>query len=197
LREDQTAGDVEVRAAIEALSPSDLRTLQGAAKFRIAGLGRKALGRDWSDLLQEAVTRTVEGDRRWNKSGVGFVGHLLGVMRSIASHWAEHFRESEPQLETDLTPTNDTGESPSPLEDPKLTPPTPEEILREKQLTHQIETRFKDDERGRRVIRRMLLEKDAVQIRNELGMDIKQYETTVKRVRRGIEKLLDQAKTNG
>ena len=197
LREEQSATDVEVEAAILALSHSDLRKLGAAAEFRIAGLGRKALGRQSSDLLQEAVSRTVAGDRRWNKGAVDFVGHLLGAMKSIASHWREQFREAEPHLEADLKPRNPAIDGETPLDHARSTSPNPEEILIEKQLIEQIDALFADDNSGLKVSQALRTGTKPERIRAELHMEITEYETTVRRVRRRIAAFLARTKAHG
>jgi len=43
-------------------------------------------------MLQGAANNGTE--RRWNRD-VDFVTHLIGVMRSISSHWKRDFDEKE------------------------------------------------------------------------------------------------------
>ena len=52
-------------------------------------LSLKVPGIDGEGLLFEALERTLSGRRRWNPAAVDFVGQLIGVMRSIASHAAK------------------------------------------------------------------------------------------------------------
>ena len=52
---------IEVDRAIKGLTSSELLQLQLFAKFRVRGLGRAARGRDWEDLLEEALCRTLIG----------------------------------------------------------------------------------------------------------------------------------------
>lgn len=37
------------------------------------------------DLIQEALFRTLQGRRKWRPAKIGFLGHVIGAMRSIAS----------------------------------------------------------------------------------------------------------------
>jgi DNA-directed RNA polymerase specialized sigma24 family protein len=76
----------DARVAIERLSEADLLRLQIHARFLIFGLGQKAEGEGWQDLIQEAVLRTIEGTRRW-PSHIEFRHFLMGTMRSIANSW--------------------------------------------------------------------------------------------------------------
>lgn len=82
------ATDSEVEAAIRALSDTDAVRLGRFATFRARGLAGRGLGLNGDDLLQEAIKRTLDGDRHWRKT-VTFVKHLIETMRSIASHAAE------------------------------------------------------------------------------------------------------------
>lgn len=87
--EHATRDDVE--RAVESLSKADELRLEKYAKYKVRGLGRKAMNRDYEDLLQEAFKSTCIGaedpneGRRWRKTEVSFVHHMLGAMRSIAS----------------------------------------------------------------------------------------------------------------
>jgi hypothetical protein len=96
-----TRGDsataAEVIAAIESLSAEEDYRLKKYARYRIRGLGRAAMGRTYSSLLAQAVASTLQGaesktkGRKWDKNRVPFVHHLLGVMRSVSTHWKETY----------------------------------------------------------------------------------------------------------
>lgn len=92
----------DVYRAIESLTPGELLKIREFAVWRVKGLGRKSNGRDHEDLMQEAVTRTVAGDRHWNEGSVSFVVHLLGAMRSISTHWAAQASEDIPVSASEL-----------------------------------------------------------------------------------------------
>lgn len=111
------ATEEEVIAALEALTERQLKALKSFARWRIRGLGRASLGRDHEDLLQEAVTATLAGDRHWNISFVDFFGHLLWSMRSISSNWRRKFDEDEPYLESEVVRTTPEGKESNPMYD--------------------------------------------------------------------------------
>jgi hypothetical protein len=67
----------EVVVAIEALTREQHLRLERFARWRMRGLGRAAQGRDWEDLLGDAIAATYEGKRRWNKESVDFFHHLI------------------------------------------------------------------------------------------------------------------------
>jgi hypothetical protein len=62
---------IEIDRAIKTLTSSDLLRLQRFAKFRVRGLGRAASGRDWEDLLGEALYRTLKGTDDTKTAGIG------------------------------------------------------------------------------------------------------------------------------
>lgn len=109
------ATEEEVIAALEALTERQLKALKQYARWRIRGLGRASLGRNYEDLLQEAVTATLAGDRRWNKSLGDFFGHLVWAMRSISSNWRRKFDEDEAYLESEVVRTTPEGKESNPM----------------------------------------------------------------------------------
>ena len=135
----------EVVKAIESLSDGQLLKLQRSAKWRIRGLGRMALGRDHKDLLNEAITRTLEGKRTWAKDKVDFPGHLIGAMQSISSGWADSCAPKEAAFESELIMNRD-GEFIRPIN--KATAPgiRQEDNIIAKQKIERVEGLFEKDE---------------------------------------------------
>jgi hypothetical protein len=85
----------EIRRCAEAvrdLSEDDIATLHSYAALKMVAIRGMVMSADAKDLLQEGVTRTLDGRRKWNPKQVDFVGHLLGCMRSIASELAKRAR---------------------------------------------------------------------------------------------------------
>jgi hypothetical protein len=91
--QDEGATKAEIVAAIESLSAEQYYRLKRFAQWRMRGIGRAALGRNYHSLLAQAVVSTLEGSesetngRKWAKNRVPFVEHLFGAMRSISTHW--------------------------------------------------------------------------------------------------------------
>lgn len=100
---------LEIARAIEALSGADSARLESFARFRMRALGGWARGQDWRDLMNKALTDTLEGVRSWTPDHVSLVGHLLGAMRSISTGWRNRLEQAD-VLETELEPP---GEKPS------------------------------------------------------------------------------------
>src|SRR5438034_8761141 len=76
-----------VRDALESLTAQQLRRLQTFARWRCKIVGKKAAGRDWEDLLSEAITAVLAGNRRWDQSRGDFCSFLIGAMRSMSTSW--------------------------------------------------------------------------------------------------------------
>src|SRR5882724_572575 len=124
----------EIDQAIADLTPAQLLRLKKFARWRIRGLGRANLGRDFQDLLQEAITSTIAGTgttregRHWNKK-VDFVKHITEAMRSISSHWKVQFDEQEAQLESDVKIVAPDGTTISPLDYAVSNEPAADRVL--------------------------------------------------------------------
>jgi DNA-directed RNA polymerase specialized sigma24 family protein len=89
---DAAGSAVAVSRALAALSEIDLLRLRALARLRARGLPH---GIDWSDLLNEALARALDGSRQWPPE-VPFLVFLAGVMRSICDEfWRRRRREAE------------------------------------------------------------------------------------------------------
>src|SRR5262245_59043354 len=85
-KSEQFASPLEAQEAIRALSKADLAKLMVIARF-FAQLPSIRSVLDAKDLLHDAILKTVDGTRRWNRR-VSIVRHLDRVMESDASHAA-------------------------------------------------------------------------------------------------------------
>jgi DNA-directed RNA polymerase specialized sigma24 family protein len=142
--EDKTAGPDEISEVIESLTAEQLLKLEKFARWRIRGLGRANDGRDHEDLMQEAITSTLAGHRRWNKS-VSFEQHLIGAMRSISTHWGEQFDPDSARLESEVLRISVEGKESNPLLNAPSTLPDVERVLSARQAIEEIESHFVDD----------------------------------------------------
>lgn len=182
--EAKAATEEEVVAAIEGLSEPALVRLEKFARLRIAGLGRASCGRDHEDLLSEAVTRTLAGNRRWNRD-VTFVQHMLGVIRSISSHWREQFdQDDEPWLEADLTSGDDSAAMATPLQRASAPGPVIDDELVTKQALDQIQQMFSGDKVISDIIDGLDAELSGPEIQTVLGLTEKEYRTKMRQIRR-------------
>jgi hypothetical protein len=177
---------------MEALTSAALLRLRGYSRWRVRGLGRKAAGRTEMELLADAMNATLEGKRRWNKDKVDFVGHLIGAMRSISSHWrTQSKRVDEATLESDLLQTTPDGDVLSPFELASSEEPKPDEELeaneRRLQAREQVEAMEKAFA-GDHVISLLLSGlrggMTPAEVRAELDLSQTEYDTATKRLRR-------------
>ena len=100
----------EINDAIISLTAEELTRLEKFARWRIKGLGRKRMGRDWEVLLNEAVVAFCSDTRRWDKERVDLVRAMTEAMRSISDNWRRTLNEDEPQLESDMVKTFLSGQ---------------------------------------------------------------------------------------
>jgi hypothetical protein len=189
--EETAATPAEIYQAIDALRPAELLRLKKYAQFRIKGLGRASQGRNDHDLLYEALNGTLAGNRHWNTS-VPFVWHLLGVIRSISSHWEEQFDADEALLEAEVISTTSEGEAYNPYVNARSTNPDSERIMAAKQEVEAIEQLLAGDPLALDIIGGWRAEMTGPEIQEALSLTKTEYETTVKRLRRKIQSFLSQ-----
>jgi hypothetical protein len=179
----------DVGRAVDSLSRADEIRLEKFARYRIRGLGRKAMGRDHEDLLQEALNSTWIGaedpneGRRWRKTDVAFVQHLLGAMRSIASHWKEAADDDEAQLDSDLAVETDDGVVLSPVENAPSDTPDQERALIAKEQLGAIFRLFQNDDDAALVIEGIREGWNGPEIMERLALPKSRYEAALKRIR--------------
>jgi DNA-directed RNA polymerase specialized sigma24 family protein len=183
--EEIAADTEEINEAIRSLTREELLKLEKYAKWRIKGIGRASEGRNREDLMQDAVTQTLSGQRSWNKS-VSFVQYLIGVMRSISSHWKEQFDPNSALLESEAIYSSPEGKEKNPFLDAPSTAPDAERLIMAKQEIEQIEILFSDDHQALEVIAGWRLEMSGPEIQKELDISQKEYETIARRIRRNV-----------
>ena len=180
---------IEVVRAVRALTVPDQLRLQRFAKLWIRGIGRAAHGRDWHDLFQEAVFRTLLGaadtkkGRHWNKK-VDLVWHLAEAMRSIANSWKRQFTQEENTfLSSELQTFDSEGEEYSPLDNVASGHLPAEDRLIETEEEDRIFATLRDDVDAIRVLEGCMdgLQKDEILPR--YGLDEKRYAAAVRRIR--------------
>lgn len=173
--------DEEISKAIAALSDADLLKLKSAARFRARKLNGYGLGTDADDLLYDAILRTIEGQRQW-ATGVPLVKHLLGCIRSLASHAVEKGAAGRP--------LKSAVDDPSLPHDSALASQMPdgERVLHAHEQLAEIQRRFADDVEVLLVAEPLSKGFTGPEIQQDLGLTPTQYETIVMRLRRGIDR---------
>jgi DNA-directed RNA polymerase specialized sigma24 family protein len=134
----------------------------------------------WSDLLQEAFSRVLDGSRQ-RPDGVPLVAFLAGVMRSIAAeHWRRACREAT-QLPKLLAEVD--AACPGTAEACDSTP-DPERSLIAMQELALIEQLFAGDARALRVILGLADGLSPEEICASYDMSKTEYDSTRRRIRR-------------
>ncbi|MGA2450253.1 MAG: hypothetical protein ABTD50_16385 [Polyangiaceae bacterium] len=178
----ECASGPDIDAAIRSLSDADGIRLQRAASFRARGLAALGLGISPADLLQDAISRTIAGDRKWKK-GITFVKHLLGTMRSIANHAKDELKGGTvvPSTSDDHTGGLDgvilrarTGHA--------------ELVVAADEQLASIMRRFGNDDEVGLVLEELATGMSGPEIQKDLGLTQTQYETIMTRLRRGVDR---------
>ena len=200
----------EVLRAIDALSDAENERIEQFAINRIHRIGRRAAaGRDHDDLLQDAVTRLINGPRHWYPDeGVSFAECLLGAVRSLSSAWAGHRKRNADSpryagLDSELSFRTDEGRFASPFEtiaSPVLNAEESavenevhaREIAEAKKLADAILESFADDEQATYVLMGFEDGSTGPEIRAALDMSETQYRTVTRKIQRRAKKIMDE-----
>lgn len=196
--DDEVASIDEIIEAIESLKKEDLNRLKRYGFFRLRKLGWKSFEKTEEDLVQEALERTLVGERHWNKKAVNFFGHLLGAIRSIATHWIEEFCRKEGRVKW----KQQCEEAERDLFDGVKSSNTSHEdqlIAAEIGLVskNKVEMLFRHFEEDGEVTLIMECFRDGMtgrEIKEGLGLSQTEYETIVRRFRRKARALLNKEK---
>ncbi len=169
------------RGALEAklVTVADLVRLKVIARLHARGLPPEI---GWSDLLQEAFARVLDGSRRVPE-GVPMVAFLAGVMRSIKEqYWRQTRRGARhmPKLLAEIE-IHDAREG-EPL-DPA---PSPERKAIAIQEMDQINELFADDERARQIVAGLYEGWTPEEICAAHDMSQTDYDSTRRRIRRAL-----------
>jgi hypothetical protein len=153
--------------AIRELRPTDWYRLRRTGQI----LAGKVASMDGVALLFDALERTLDGRRRWNRGGVDFVGHLIGIMRSVASHEAERQGLDVVALTSGVI---------------LIAPADQENALSAEEQIHRLRNHFAehDDALALQVLEAMEDGCDGSAIRQQLGLDQTRLESVVRRIRR-------------
>jgi len=181
---------MEVDRAIKALTPPELLKLQKFAERLVRGLGRRARGADWEDLLREAFLRTWIGaesrqnGRHWNKK-VDFVRHLTWAMRSICDSWKrQRSNERETYLISELSTLDAEGRERTPLDYIASRRAPADQQLIDREEEDQVLALFNDDLEAKQVLRGLIDGLTNSQIKEKYRFDEKRYVAITRRIRK-------------
>jgi DNA-directed RNA polymerase specialized sigma24 family protein len=174
-----TVGNTTVNTmyAIRALSDVDLLRLKAIARVWARGLPG---GVGWTDVLNEAIARVLDGSRRW-PPGVPLLAFLSGVMRSICD---DHWRRVRRDLEL-LVQWDDYVDLAAPDEETQSAP-DPERVLAAGQAVAALDRLFAGDAPVLKIIAGLADGLTAKEICRLYGMSECEYDTARKRMRRAI-----------
>ena len=166
----------EARDAINKLQKADHAKLLAIARgFARIRLRNSVVAPE--DLLHDAVVKTLDGRRRWNRE-VSILKHLDRVMESDAGHLVEQ------------RVARGTGHLPENHSEPAAHDPDPEGRLQGHDELDDLVALFCDDQTALDILRLKRDGYSASEIQSELGMGKTQYETATKRIRRRLAKHL-------
>ena len=166
----------EVDRAITALTTADLLRLRKFSEGRVC-LSRGTDHRTWEDLLQEALRKTLEGDRHWNKR-VSFCAHLVGVMRSITRR-----RKGDINLWCDIFEYDAEGQEHCLLDTETSREMAADQLLIAGETSDRISETFNDNPITLFVARGLSEGLTKKEIMKEGGLSENEYRAAVKRIR--------------
>lgn len=182
----------EVVAAIEALTREQLLRLERFGRWRMRGLGRAAQGRDWEDLVGEAIAATYEGRRRWSKGSVDFFQHLIGVIRSISSHWRDQFNPDEAFFESEVIRVTPQGKTVNPMVEVASRAADPEHAHAGKEEVKRIAQIASNNPLAWLILDGLSDGMTGPEIREALDVSQREYETAMKWLRRNIRRASEE-----
>jgi hypothetical protein len=158
------------------------RSLSNADLTRINLLARKhkyRTGWDHAELLHEAIARILDGKRKWPRT-VPLIVFLGYVMQGIASHLrAQVTQDGKLRVLTDVDGVAD-----------ETSPAKIERLVTLRQLYRRALLLLKDDPLAKELFIRRVRGGRGKELRGQLNLDRKQFETVRKRLRRKILGLL-------
>lgn len=185
----------EIIDAVTSLSRTELKKLQKYARWRIRGLGRASLRRDWQDLFNETVEAFCDEDgRRWDKERVDFVKAFKEAMRSISSNWKQSFDESEARLESELVTTSSEGNESNPFLEAAALGIDNQKYLENKEKIEIIEELLSERDLATLILMGMKKQMTGTEIREDLGITETEYETEMTWIRRTVRRAFKEQK---
>jgi DNA-directed RNA polymerase specialized sigma24 family protein len=188
--EERAASPDEIRAAIDALSKTDWYRLAKFADYHIFLLGERAGDHRGDDLLNEAFLRLLQRSRKWDKTKVGFMGLLYGIIQSIADSWLrkKDSPTEAPTLASSLIRENEEGELSDPSEEFQSTAPDAAHALVCGEALTRIDALLSDDQEIQMVLEGLREGLHPPAIREIWNFSKEKYNATVVRMRRHLEK---------
>ena len=168
-----------VAAALAALSDADLLRLKRFAELRSLRLPLL----NWSDLLNEAIARALDGSRLW-PADVEFMVFMLQSIRSIASEQWRRIQRTPVTREADLPLADPTSAEKVSLDEVGRNELNPQREVFAERALRDVMTIFRADKQATAILEG-LAEGDApADIQRRAGMTPIQYASAQRRIRR-------------
>lgn len=181
--DDEYASPEEVTEAIRTLTDADHQKLMVIARYwhrqRYGPLEQRV---EPEEILFEAITITLNCDRRWRKEKVSIVKHLDRVMESLSGHILEK-RMAEARAKDEMESQMERTEH----EQRYLRSSVEDQVVARQQM-EMIQALFADDDVALQVLCGRAVEKTAAEIREELGLSKTEYATVTRRILRAFVK---------
>ena len=181
----------DLREAVSSLTDLELAKLRYRAKFWAGSLGRYAMGRDWEDLLNEALVQMLNGQRSWNPE-VGIVRFIDQAMRSIRWSWLAKGERSGVTGVVRVAST-DSAQDSDEVALPEASS-SPEALAADREILDKIEALFAEDSDASNVLTGYALGMKGPELREQAGLSEKEFEAARRRIRR---RLLKEGLTSG
>lgn len=217
MNEDSDEDDAEARAGDEVATTKEVEEAVKAAasdeeiRVRLAKGAKELLSRNrrlaatltFEDLLQGALTAVLDGQRKWPKHRLDFVGLVLGTMRSQAFNLSRILANTTIQtLQESSLARPDDLDAESPIEQVAGETPSPEEayLRKEEEAAEDanvasLRAQFKPGEMALQVFELMLAGMTKKEIRTTLGMSDKDYWSADRQVGRLVSAFATRRKT--
>ena len=190
--EERTASREEVCSAIAELTDAQLNRIHEYSKWQARALSAREYAISQEDLFQEALKRTLSGERQWDRK-IRFDVHLIGVIRSIASHARE--RVSAVQVSWNPVARNEEGEDADGLATLSSNEASPERIAATGRFLAQLRERFEHDLDVQLVLDG-LREGWTREEYNHHGLTKERHEAAMKRLRRHLRSAYPNGQTD-
>lgn len=187
------ATDAEIRAEVEAQTRNPSPRIYAAARAILNHHPKLKIHTTEEDLIGAAYS-SVLGERNWNKTKVDFIGHFVGVMRSIASDATRKATHTRAQLTYGHEEFDEVDSVSTTEQDTDL---SPEDILIANEEADEQEQRIEKlrkllvNDKDATSILNLLLEHglSKSEIREKLGMHDKSFWAADRRLQRAVMKI--------
>src|SRR6202034_3249370 len=142
-----TSRPATVAAALATLSDADLLRLKRFAQLRSLRLPLL----NWSDLLNEAIVRALDGSRLW-PADVDFMVFMLQSIRSIASEQWRRIQRTPVTREADLPPADPTSADTASLDEVGRNELDPQREMLAERALRDVMTLFRADKQATAIL---------------------------------------------